>query len=111
LARRALYRRALAITEASYGPDHPTVAIRLNNLALLLGATNRAGEAEPLYRRSVVLLLKASAATGHAHPNLDAGINNYAGALAGLGRSDDAIRDAIASAFREAGLEPPDGLA
>jgi tetratricopeptide (TPR) repeat protein len=28
-----LFRRALAIDEAAYGPDHPTVAIRLNNLA------------------------------------------------------------------------------
>lgn len=31
-----LQRRALAIDEASYGPDHPSVALRLNNLALLL---------------------------------------------------------------------------
>ena len=35
-----LYRRALAIAEASLGPDHPEVAIRLNNLAALLYATN-----------------------------------------------------------------------
>ena len=28
-----LYRRALAIDEASYGPDHPRVAIDLANLA------------------------------------------------------------------------------
>ena len=44
-------RRALAIDEASYGPDHPDVAIDLNNLAQLLQATNRLGEAEPLSRR------------------------------------------------------------
>jgi hypothetical protein len=31
-----LFRRALAIAAASYGPDHPDVAIRLNNLASLL---------------------------------------------------------------------------
>jgi hypothetical protein len=31
-----LMRRALAIDEASYGAEHPEVAIRLNNLALLL---------------------------------------------------------------------------
>jgi len=36
-----LYRRALAITEASCGPDHPYVAANLSNLAVLLGATNR----------------------------------------------------------------------
>ncbi len=33
-----LYRRALKIDEASYGPDHPNVATDLNNLALLLRA-------------------------------------------------------------------------
>ena len=36
-----LYRRALAIDEKSCGPDHPEVARDLNNLAVLLGATNR----------------------------------------------------------------------
>ena len=42
-----LMRRALAIEEKNYGPDHPDVAIRLNNLAHLLKATNRFAEAEP----------------------------------------------------------------
>ena len=32
----ALYRRALALKEKSFGPDHPNVAIPLNNLATLL---------------------------------------------------------------------------
>ena len=45
-----LYRRALAIDEKSFGPDHPNVAIGLNNLALLFRDTNRLAEAEPLYR-------------------------------------------------------------
>ena len=35
----------MAIDEASYGPDHPRVANRLNNLAHLLQDTNRLGEA------------------------------------------------------------------
>ena len=46
---RAADRRALAIDETSFGPDHPNVAIGLNNLAQLLQATNRLAEAEPLY--------------------------------------------------------------
>ena len=50
-----LYRRALAIDERSYGPDHPTVATRLNNLALLLWTTNRLAEAEPLFRRALAI--------------------------------------------------------
>jgi len=33
-----LYRRALAIFEGSYGPDHPDIATNLNNLAGLLQA-------------------------------------------------------------------------
>ncbi len=37
-----LMRRALAIDETSYGPDHPNVAIRLNNLATLLYRTRTA---------------------------------------------------------------------
>jgi tetratricopeptide (TPR) repeat protein len=50
-----LHRRALVIGEASYGPDHPEVAIRLNNLAGLLRETNRLTEAEPLFRRALTI--------------------------------------------------------
>jgi tetratricopeptide repeat protein len=45
-------KRALVIDEKSYGPEHPKVAIRLNNLAQLLKNTNRLAEAEPLDRRA-----------------------------------------------------------
>ena len=48
-------RRALAIDEKSYGPDHPEVAIRLNNLAICFKATNRLAEAEPLMRRALAI--------------------------------------------------------
>ena len=58
-------RRALAIDEASYGPDHPNVAIDLNNLASLLWATNRLGEAEPLMRRALAI---DEASYGPDHP-------------------------------------------
>ena len=62
-----LMRRALAIDEASYGPDHPNVAIDLNNLAPLLQATNRLGEAEPLMRRALAI---DEASYGPDHPNV-----------------------------------------
>ena len=52
-------RRALAIDEKTLGPEDPNVAIRLNNLALLLKETNRLGEAEPLYRRALAIWEKA----------------------------------------------------
>ncbi len=60
-------RRALAIDEASYGPDHPDVAIHLNNLASLLQATNRLAEAEPMYRRALAI---DEASYGPDHPNV-----------------------------------------
>ena len=50
-----LYKRALAIDEASYGRDNPNVANDLWNLAELLLATNRLVEAERLYRRALVI--------------------------------------------------------
>src|SRR5260370_960021 len=62
-----LLRRALAITEKSYGPDHPDVAERLNNLAWLLETTNRLGEAEPLFRRALAITEKSY---GSDHPSV-----------------------------------------
>ncbi len=50
-----MYRRALAIHEASYGRGHPDVANDVWNLAELLLATNRLAEAEPLYRRALAI--------------------------------------------------------
>jgi tetratricopeptide (TPR) repeat protein len=62
LATKALYaeaeplmRRALAIDKKTYGPDHPNVAIRLNNLAQLLQDTGRLTEAETLMRQALAI--------------------------------------------------------
>jgi hypothetical protein len=52
-------RRALAIVEKSYGPEHPEVAIPLNNLASLLQDTSRLDEAEPLLRRALAIAEKS----------------------------------------------------
>ena len=99
-------RRALGIDEASYGPDHPKVAIDLNNLALLLQATNRLGEAEPLMRRMVAIFLAFQRDTGHAHPHRDAAINNYAALLTDMGKTEAEIIAALTALFRAAGLDP-----
>jgi hypothetical protein len=56
----------LVIDEKSLGSDHPNVAIRLNNLAMLLQATNRLAEAEPLGQRPLTIAEKAF---GLEHPN------------------------------------------
>jgi tetratricopeptide (TPR) repeat protein len=68
-------QRALAIDEASYGPDHPTVAGDLNNLAQLLKDTNRLAEAKPLMQRALAI---DEASYGPNHPNVAIRLNNLA---------------------------------
>ena len=68
-------RRALAIDENSFGPDHPAVARDLNNLAGLFRVTNRLAEAEPLMRRALAIDEKAS---GPEHPDVANSLNNLA---------------------------------
>ena len=50
---KALYERALAIDEAAFGPDHPDVAIDLNNLGLVLESQDDLAGAKPLYERAL----------------------------------------------------------
>jgi hypothetical protein len=57
---------SLDIDEASLGPDHPTVARDLNNLASLLHDTNRLAEAEPLMRRALAIFVGS---LGLDHPS------------------------------------------
>ncbi len=88
-------RRALALAEASYGKDHPNVAIRLNNLATLLQATNRLGEAEPLMRRALGI---DEASYGKDHPNVAIDLNNLAQLLKAtnrLGEAEPLMRRAL----------------
>jgi tetratricopeptide (TPR) repeat protein len=85
----ALYHleQALAIDEASYGPDHPTVAVDLNNLALLFQDTNRYEEAEPLMRRALAI---DEASHGPDHPEVAVDLNNLAALLQATNRSEEA---------------------
>ena len=59
-------RRALDIDLVAFGNEHPNVAIRLNNLAQLLKATNRMDEAEPLMRRALDIFERSF---GPDHPS------------------------------------------
>ena len=80
-------RRALAIDEASFGPNHPTVANRLNNLAQLLKATNRLAEAEPLMRRALAI---DQASFASDHPHIARNLNNLATLLQDTNRLAEA---------------------
>ena len=82
-----LYRRALAIDEASCGQDHPSVATRLNNLGQLLSTTHRLDEAELLMRRALAI---DEASFGAAHPDVAIDLNNLAQLLMDTNRHDEA---------------------
>ncbi len=82
-----MMRRALEIDEASYGKDHPEVARDLNNLAQLLKATNRLGEAEPLMRRALEI---DEASYGKDHPEVATDLNNLAQLLQAANRLGEA---------------------
>ena len=89
-------RRALAIDEASFGPEHPNVASDLNNLAQLLQATNRLAEAEPLMRRALAILIES---LGAEHPHSCTVRDNTIGLLRKLGRTEDEIMANLGNLF------------
>ncbi|MGC1295090.1 MAG: tetratricopeptide repeat protein, partial [Alloacidobacterium sp.] len=74
-AAEPLFRRALAIDEKALGPNHPTVALDLNNLAMLLKEDKNYAAAEPLYRRALAIDEKA---LGPDHPMTKTIRNNLA---------------------------------
>jgi len=80
-------RQVLAIDEKSFGTEHPEVAIDLNNLALLLKATNRLDEAEPLMRRALAIDEKSF---GPDHPEVATVLNNLARLLQATNRLAEA---------------------
>ena len=68
-----LYKRALAIYEEAFGPDHPNVAGSQNNLATLYDDQGRYAEAERLYKRSLAIREKT---LGPDHPDVALSLNN-----------------------------------
>ena len=82
-----LYQRSLAIWEKALGPDHPDVALSLNNLAALYDSQGRYADAEPLYRRALAIDEKA---LGADHPGLATDLNNLAALYDSQGRYREA---------------------
>ena len=82
-----LYKRSLVIKEKALGPDHPSVAITVNNLAGLYRTQGRYEEAEPLFQRSLAISEKA---LGPDHPGGAATLNNLAELYRTQGRYEEA---------------------
>ena len=102
-----LFRRALAIDDATYGNDHPNVARDLNNLAQLLQDNDRLAEAEPLMRRALAI---DEACFGLNHPNVARDLNNLAQLLDDTNRLAEAeplMRRALAMGEASYGNDHP----
>ena len=81
------YRAALELGERELGPDHPTTATLLNNLAVLYRLQGRFAEAGPLYERALAIWEKA---LGREHPNVATALNNLAQLYRSQGRYAEA---------------------
>ena len=66
---------ALRLGEHEFGPDDPTTAVLVNNLALLYRDQGRCAEAEPLYQRALAI---NEATLGPDHPEVATNLNNLA---------------------------------
>ena len=71
-----IQEKVLAWMEKHLGPNHPSTATSLNNLARMYESQGRYGEAEPIYLRALAIREKA---LGPDHPDTAASLNNLAG--------------------------------
>jgi tetratricopeptide (TPR) repeat protein len=86
-AAQPLLERALRIDEATYGPDHPTVAVRLSNLATVLQDLGHPEKAQPLLERALRI---GEATHGPDHPTVAVRLSNLALVLQDLGHPEKA---------------------
>eukprot|EP00752_Nemacystus_decipiens_P007809 g6974.t1 len=82
-----LYERCQAIEEKALGPEHPDLAITLNNRAQLLESQGKYSDAGPLYERCQAIQEKA---LGPEHPSLAITLNNRAQLLESQGKYSEA---------------------
>ena len=79
---KGLYERALAVDEKTYGPDHPTVATRVNNLGMVLRVLGDLEAARNHFERALAIDEKAY---GPDYPDVARDVNNLASVLLDLG--------------------------
>lgn len=81
------YVRSLQISERTYGPEHPQVALALNNLADLYRFQNRCEESESRYQRALRISEKS---LGVEHPQVGLILEGYAHLLLNMKRLREA---------------------
>ncbi len=72
---RSLYERALAIREKACGPEDPSTATSLDNLAMLLQSQGDLAGARPMHERALAIREKS---LGSEHPDTAGSLNNLA---------------------------------
>jgi tetratricopeptide (TPR) repeat protein len=105
---KPLLQRALVIKEKTLGPDHPSVADSLNNLAALYEDQGKYAEAELLYQRALAIREKA---LGPDHPDVASSLNNLGSLYRAQGedaQADPLYQRALAIRERALGPEHPD---
>ena len=80
-------QKAIEIAEENVGPDHPYVAISLNNLALLYSNEGEYAKAEPLYNRSLAIWEKT---LGPDHPYVANCLNELSRLYHAMGKNKKA---------------------
>jgi tetratricopeptide (TPR) repeat protein len=98
---------ALEQSENRLGPEHPSTARALNNLATLLHYTNRPAEAEPLMRRALAI---DEVSYGNDYPVVAMDLNNLASLLQATNRLAEAeplMRRALAIVEVSNGTDHP----
>jgi tetratricopeptide (TPR) repeat protein len=80
-------QQALDIAEKAVGPNHPSVAASLSNLAVLYHVQGQYVQAEPLYKRALAIREKA---LGPEHPDVATSLENIAGLYRKTGRDTEA---------------------
>ncbi|MCL6752328.1 tetratricopeptide repeat protein [Nostoc sp. CCCryo 231-06] len=81
------YEQCLKVTKKRLGEEHPSVAVSLNNLALLYRSQGRYSEAEPLFIQALALLRKL---LGEEHPSVAQSLNNLGYLYDSQGRYSEA---------------------
>ncbi|MFQ6029452.1 MAG: tetratricopeptide repeat protein, partial [Dehalococcoidia bacterium] len=79
---RLAFERALGISEAAFGPEHPTVATHLNNLARVLQDQGDLAGGKERFERALGII---EAVYGPEHPNVAIHLNNLASVLRAQG--------------------------
>jgi tetratricopeptide (TPR) repeat protein len=81
-------QKAIEVAIATVGPDHPYVAISLNNLALLYSKQGDYLKAEPLYKRSLAIWEKL---LGPDHPYVANLLNILSELYHAMGKEKEAL--------------------